>query len=311
MVMGWPGADLRGYFGTFARAVLADDRLRASRFLAALISSNVVCKDYHFLSPSTVGNRMNYSEMVSKGVLEKVLPGAILNFRLIQSHGEYDFDMRCPDGTAAAVEVTAAVDEILMNTVGAIRGKRAGGSVLKAVACKKSWVVFPAKGASIPSIRTEIDRALAELEREGIEGFSWVSRGSPSVREICSRLQITGGGVLSSEGEPTIRIAFPIGGGAVGPSLAIRVGEIEAWKDDNRRKLGAAITPERHLVVYVDPSNGLPWTALTSFTPPSCLPNLPAEITTLWLIGQIEGRGECVVWHANTRSAWSSKKVAF
>jgi hypothetical protein len=251
---------------------------------------------------------MNYSEAVSKRVLESILPGATLNYRLSQSHGEYDFDLHYSDGAIAAVEVTAAMDETLMRTVGAIRGKRAGGSAIRAVACKKSWVIFAAKGGSISRIRKDADAYLADLEREGIDKFFCVS-SSESVRKVCCHLQITGGGVISSEGNPTIHIGGPMGGGAVGPRLAIEAGERETSKPDNRRKLGAAQAAARYLVVYIDGSSGLAWTALTSFVPPAILPKLPAEITNLWLIGPGENKNEFVVWRAGTKETWQSMRV--
>jgi hypothetical protein len=251
---------------------------------------------------------MNYSEKISKRVLEAILPGAILNYRPTQSHGEYDFDLHYEDGSEAAVEVTAALDETLMKTVGAIHSKRAGGSTIRAKVCKRSWIIFPTKGASIRRIRTDADFSLAGLEQEGIDRFYCVSR-FPSVQKACCHLEIIGGGVVSSDCQPTICIAGPIGGGAVGPSLAIEAGEREAVKPDNCRKLGAAQTPERHLVVYIDGSNGLAWTALTSFAPPATLPKIPDEITNLWLIGQGDRRNEFVVWRAGTTETWQSIKV--
>jgi hypothetical protein len=251
---------------------------------------------------------MNYSEKISKRVLEAILPGAILRYRPTQSHGEYDFDLQYKDGSQAAVEVTAALDETLMKTVGAIHGKRAGGPTIRAKVCKRTWIIFPTKGASIRRIRADADFYLATLEQEGIDRFYCVSR-SLSVQKACCHLEITGGGVVSSDCEPTICIAGPIGGGAVGPSLAIEAGEREALKQDNRRKLGAARTTERHLVVYIDGSNGLAWTALTSFEPPAIPPKIPVEITNLWLIGQGDNRNEFVVWRSGATEAWQSIRV--
>jgi hypothetical protein len=250
---------------------------------------------------------MNYSESVSKRVLEAAFPGATMNYRPDQSHGEYDFDLRYSNGTTAAVEVTAAMDETLMKTVGAIHGKRAGGPVIQALVCQKSWLIFPVNGATIPRIRADADIYLAALEREGIDSFSCVS-SSPSVQKACCHLQITGGAVISSDLNPTIRIAGLGGGGAIGPSLAIEAGERVALKQDNRRKLGAAQTIERHLVVYIDAAS-VPWMALTSFSPPAIQPSIPNEITNLWLIGQGDNGNEFVVWCAGATETWQSIKV--
>lgn len=251
---------------------------------------------------------MNYSEAVAKRVLEAILPGATLVYRSAQANREYDFDLRYSDGTVAAVEVTAAVDQTLTETIAAVRSKKKGGSIFKATACKKSWLIFPAKGASINTIRTAADGCLAHLENEGIDSFHCVST-SPSVRNICCQLQVTGGGVISSETEPTIQIAFPIGGGAVGVTTATKTGERESWKPDNRRKLGAATMAERHFVVYLDAGNGLPWTALTSFAPPPVLTNTPDEITHLWLIGHADGANEFIIWRAGTNEPWRGIKI--
>ena len=251
---------------------------------------------------------MDYSEAISKRVLEAIFPGATMDYRSTQSHGEYDFDLRYNNGTTAAVEVTAAMDETLMKTVGAIHGKRAGGPVIQPLTCQKHWLIFPINGASIPRIRADADIYLAALEREGIDSFFCVS-SSPSVQKACCHLQITGGEVVSSDPNPTIHIAGPGGGGAVGPSDATEAGEFEAWKQDNRRKLGATKMAERHLVVHIDESKGLPWIALTSFTPPAILPKIPEEITNLWLIGQGENKNEVVVWRGGMKEIWQSARV--
>lgn len=250
---------------------------------------------------------MNHSEAISKRVLEAVFPGATMDYRPNQPHGEYDFDLRYSNATIAAVEATAAMDETLMKTVAAIHGKKTGGPVTEASACKKSWLIFPINGASIRKIRADADIYLAELEREGIDSFSCVC-SSPSVQKACCHLQITGGAVIPSDLNPAIRIAGPGGGGAVGPNLAIEAGERAALKRDNRRKLGAAQTTERHLVVYIDAAS-LPWMALTSFSPPAILPKIPQEITNVWLIGQGENKNEFVVWCAGTKETWQSVTV--
>jgi hypothetical protein len=252
---------------------------------------------------------MDYSETISKRVLETILTGATLKYRLTQSHGEYDFELNYRDGSEAAVEVTAVVDEVLAQTIGAIRSKRKGGPLIRAAICKKSWMIFPANGASINNIRANADQQLAKLEQEGVDRFFCVRRDFPSIQEVCCQLQITGGGVVHSGKQASIRIASPIGGGAVGASLAIEAGEREAWKDNNRRKLGAAKTSERHLVVYIGGRNGLSWTALTCFMPPPALPRIPAEITNLWLIGPSENESEFVAWCASASETWSSTRV--
>ena len=251
---------------------------------------------------------MDHAETVAKHVLEGVLPGK-MEYQPKQSHGEYDFVLRYRSGATAAVEVTASVDRSQAETIAAIHSKKKL-PVIHATKCESSWVIFPAPGANIEKIRRAADDYLSRLEQAGIENFFWVrDYERPGVKDIWRDLRITSGKVISTEGPPTIYIAFPIGGGAVGPNVAIRACEKEAWKPDNRRKLGASQSAEHHLVVYIDAMNGLPWIALTDFEPPSTVPNLPAEVTHLWLIGHGREENEFIVWYAPADESWSNLRV--
>lgn len=252
---------------------------------------------------------MDHAETVAKRVLERILPGT-MEYQVVQSHGEIDFELRYHNRrTTAAVEVTASVDQTQAQTMAAIRDEKKGGSSIPATKCEKSWVIFPAKNARIDKIRASADGYLSRLG--GIEKFFWVRDGHrQGVHEICHDLSVISGWVIPTHESPTIRIACPIGGGAVGPSLAIEAGEREAWKPDNRKKLGAAKTGEHHLVVHIDALNGLPWVALTDFEPPPVLPNLPEEVSDLWLVGQKQEANEFVVWNASTTKHWSSLRLS-
>jgi hypothetical protein len=251
---------------------------------------------------------MDHPETIAKRVLEVILPGT-MEYQPEQSHGECDFDLRYHSGTIAAVEVTSSVDQIQAQTIAAISSEKKGGPVIPATKCKEGWVIFPTKDAKIDKIRGAVDEYLSRLERAGIEKFSWVRSGPQCVEDISYDLKIMSGSVFPTGVSPKICIASPGGGGAVGPSIAIEAGEKEAWKQDNREKLGAAKTDESHLVVYIDIINGLPWVALTDFEPPSNLPNLPEEITHIWLLSHREEANGFVVWHANIKEPWRSRRI--
>ena len=145
-------------------------------------------------------------------------------------------------------------------------------------------------------------------KRTGIEK-SLVHPVPECVEKLCYDLQIRSGAIVGKGGSPQIFINHPVRGGAVDPSVAIESGEREAWKDDNRKKLGAAKTDERHLVVYVD--SGLPWIALIDFEPPSAAPKIPQEISHIWLIGHSgeASKNEFVVWRAGRGQPWHSQRV--
>jgi hypothetical protein len=271
---------------------------------------------------------MRPSEAAAKLVLEAFLPGAKMVFRSEQSHGEWDFDLHYASGTVAPVEVTASVDQDQAHMSARIHDKRKGGSHLAVAKCKKSWMIFPMKSADINKIRTA-DTYLSALEQADIESFrlldaatsrmvkaagieKYVGLSVPECYEkLCYDLQLMNGRVVDAGDSPKIFINHPIGGGAVGPSVAIKAGEREAWKDDNRKKLGAAKTDERHLVVYVDVMNGLPWVALTDLEPPLALPKIPGEITHIWLISHSgeANENQFVVWRATAKEPWHSHRL--
>jgi hypothetical protein len=247
---------------------------------------------------------MNHAEGAAKRALEGVLPCTMV-YQPEQSHGECDFELRYHGGATVAVEVTSSVDQAQAETMAAIRGKKNGSSRVPATECKKSWVIFPAKNARINKIRQLADEYLSRVEQAGMDKFFCVRDWQHQcVHSICNDLGVTSGQVTLTGASPTIRIASPIGGGAVGGSDAIEAGKKEAWKQDNRKKLAATRVAEHDFVVYIDVTNGLPWVALTDFEPPSVLPNLPREITHMWLVG--EKVNAFVVWHASTKEPWSS-----
>jgi len=247
---------------------------------------------------------MNHAEAVAKIILEAALPGAVMEFRSDQSNMEYGFHLRYPDGKVAAVEATSSMNQARTQTNARIFDKKKGGSHINAVLCKKSWLIFPLCN-EIQKIREKADEYLARLEAEGIEKFDILRQhNSPEcVRSICVDLGLHFGAVFSSTGaQPEIRISGVGGGGAVGATTATEAGERET--DANKKKLGKAKTDDRHLVVYIDPSNGLPWTALTSFEPPSAFPNLPDEITHIWLVTEYEKADQFIVWYGSKREIW-------
>jgi len=250
-------------------------------------------------------HRMNHAETVAKRVLEGVLPGT-MEYQPEQSHGEYDFELRYHDRAATdAVEVTESVDRTMVQTAAAICGGRKV-PVIWASKCKKSWVICPTRNARIGKIRKSADEYLSKVEQAGIEKFSWLRNEHQCVEDICRDLGIVSGSVIPTETSPNIRIQLPIGGGALGAITAVEAGEKEAWKQDNREKLGAANTAERHLVVYIDVANGLPYVALTDFDPPLAVPKLPPEITRLWLLAHGEEADEFVVWYGSAKEPWRS-----
>jgi hypothetical protein len=252
---------------------------------------------------------MDRAEQVTKVVLEAIFPGSNLKFHENQSKGEYDFDLHYPNGLISAVETTSSIDQVLTYTNAQIRDECRGGQTVPATLCKKSWIVFPTSGAPVKRIRKKIDQRLANLEIEGFEHFDCLDQ-IPLVRDLCVELQLVRGAVISSApGPQTIDVAYAGGVDAVGSTTATKAAEKEAWKQDNRKKLDVAKTNERHLFVYVNGIDALrmnsgPWVALVHFEPPSESPNLPKEITHIWLATEDLRAGHFIVWQGTANQKW-------
>jgi len=225
-----------------------------------------------------------------------------------QSNGEHDFDLRYPDGHVSAVEVTSSVNRTLEETHYAINDKKKGGPEIKTRLCKNSWHIFPSPDANIKRLRKEGDKYLAAVESAGIEDFWGPTDCRPSVEAIYGDLGVTKGLVNRGSSPGYIVMALPGGGGAFGRSSVVEAAEQEAFKLDNRKKLGAAGGGERHLAIYAYVLSRS-WVALVDFAPEPDIPHLPPEITDIWVLSEAYGEHEYVVWRASASLPWKKLKL--
>ena len=247
---------------------------------------------------------MDHAETTTQHLLEALVAGSRMVYRIYQSQGEHDFDLHYADGRVSAVEVTSSVDEAGERINAAILNKRKGGASIKTKLCKKDWFIHPVSGANINKIRREADEYLSTIEASGVEKFFFLNDDDPSVERIYAELGIASGSVFPHFKDPgQIWIALPITGGAVNADTVIEAAKREALKVDNRRKLQTSGAVERHLVVYVYITSH-PWCALMDFEPPATLPQLPTEITDIWVFSETRSEKEYVVWRAGTSLPW-------
>jgi hypothetical protein len=251
---------------------------------------------------------MNSTESVAQGIVEVAIRGCQMVYRSDQSQSVADFDLIYSGGRRAAIEVTAAVEPSVLETHGAILSRRRGGPRVKAELCKKTWRVHPSPNANINKIRGNLDAYLAEIESMGIEHFFSANdrHSCQAVEQICAELQIASGDVLEGQAAGFIGIGLPITAGPIARSVVVDAVEAEAWKADNRNKLASSDLEERHLFVFVDVLNDRVWAAFAGFPPPPESPDLPPEITHVWVAGPaVSGKG-FVVWRATSGSGWDS-----
>jgi hypothetical protein len=201
----------------------------------------------------------------------------------------------------SAVEVTVSLDEAVKHTQMRIRK----GGLLKTELCRNTWWIQTVPGADIRRIRREADPYLAELEAHKVERFfAPIDWRASCVGRIFRDLRVSSGSVISRKG-PGIFVDLGPRGGRVDVRVPIEAALREARKPDNPRKLGATNADKRHLVVYVDPSsNYLAWKSLLDCVPPPGAPQLPVEITDIWIFSETRSPHEYVVWHGGAFSPW-------
>ncbi len=247
---------------------------------------------------------IRYEEAFAKRVFESVFPGSVMRYQPSQSNGEYDFDLTCADGRTGVVEVTSALDSRVLEAWRHILDMRKGGPFIKAIQCHRSWTIAFSADANITAIRKCADGYLAAIEAGGITRFKADVDSDERVRKIREELGITLGQVAPDWIKPRrIFMSLPGPSERLHACSAIHAAEAEVLKPDNRRKLGAHMTGERHLAVYA-PITGVPSFALWMFEPPPTEALLPPEISDLWVFGDRPGVREHIVWHSRTGVPW-------
>jgi hypothetical protein len=249
---------------------------------------------------------MNFSERVAKAVVESALPGSKMEFRRVQSKGEWDFDLWLPDGGQAALEVTASVDQGHREFLSVLANESKGGQFVWRSLCQKDWFVDPEEGARIDLIRANVDRYLRPIEELGLSQF-FAATGAgeyDEVRRIWQDLRIASGQVIRWNPTGRIGIAAPTRGGWIEDDYIREAVQDEANRRDNQTKLAASRRSQRHLFVYVDPTNHRAWGPMVRGRMPTVEPTLPAAITHAWAVSSTGMRDRFRVMRFELKGGW-------
>jgi hypothetical protein len=250
---------------------------------------------------------MNKIERIAVAIVEDVIPGSTMNYRSEQSAGQYDFDLRYADGVVIPLEVTMSTVQAVEAAGAALSSPRQGGAFVPVQRCRFDWWIQPLPTARIAQARKKVDTYLAGVEQEGFTCFfsPLDAVKSPAVRRIYNDLAIEGGSVVrwAPPGRIGINIPSADGGLVTGESVRTAVEE-EAFKCDNRRKLGEASAAERHLFVFISYRNFLPWVAMVDGMLPKRQPRPPPEVTHAWAVASGRTAGEYVVWRVSQVEGW-------
>jgi hypothetical protein len=248
---------------------------------------------------------MKFSERLAKVIVERVILGASMHFRISQGSGERDFDLELPDGSIVPLEVTTASDECVNKQIAATVAPGKGGSFVPRQLSQSDWWIHPQLGANINQIRKNVDAYLADIEVVGLMKFAASTDClCHAVYRIWQDLGIEAGATVTWDPPGRIGLAFPWQWTYVSSEHVQRAVEAEAKKPDTRRKL-IHDAAQRHLFVYVDPRRVSASTALVDEPPPSQGPSLPDEVTHVWAVAAGRLQGQFMVW-LGTREGWCS-----
>lgn len=239
---------------------------------------------------------MKPAELFASRVFLAIEPENPLRYIDDQSTSVQGFWIAAADGNVGALEVTSFHDVEMTRAHRAIQSERHGGAVAESRLVTKGWLVHPSASADIRAVRSRVDSYLARIESEGRDHFvSDVDLpNSPAVAAIYSDLRVESGRVVKWKTARQIRMALSGKGTLVSSANVLAMIRTVSHLSDNRSKLNASACLRRVLFIEVDENAADQWAPFASELPPSDAPELPSEITEVWVASSIGA--DSIIW---------------
>lgn len=251
---------------------------------------------------------MRPSEKKVKNILEKLLPQSkVIPFDDGSKENVHDFDLKKEGEFSpyAAVEVTSTVNPDIKKIEAIFKRKNtiAGRNL------KNFWHLYITENfvtsGKIGRKWSKFEEYLLPIEAANIKNFfaPTLASENPFVLNIWQDLKVEFGSSQKTT-KPRILLSYAGGGGLITSQLIRESVEREAFKDDNRNKLKKAKRNEKHLFIIVDAGTDYcTWVAMRDGKPPAALPELPAEINTVWVATWLPG-DKYRVWRVSPPGKW-------
>ena len=237
---------------------------------------------------------MNHDEKLARRVVSAAYPEWDLTFNKDQSTSVADFSISRSDEEIGALEVTRFTDSAGEEIRSILRKKW----FVERTLCESDWLIHLDDNARVNKVNEHVDRYLRQIEEAGLDGFFGPMHAKHEpVRRIWNDLRVEAGEKAQWK-QSGIGIVAPTSGGCADSESVWGEVRSEIYKSDNRNKLGRSNGLNRHLFVVVDGLQGPAYSSVRFCEPPREPPDLPPEITHLWLAAE-EG-ALAYVWLADS-----------
>ena len=247
--------------------------------------------------------KMDYIEELAQRIVEAAMPDLSLQFNVDQSSSVADFLVKENGEVTGVLEVTRSTVQDGEELREAIRKK---GPFVKRKYCDSDWNIQLCESARVNKVRSRIDEYLRRIELAGMDRFFYpVDAHIEPVRRIWNDLCVEFG-TKTKWKCPSIGISTPSSGGYAESESVWKAVKPELYKADNLKKLSQSHWPQRHLFIYIDGLQGPAYVSIRHCEPPSEAPDLPPEISHLWLVAE---EGSLVyVWLASA-NGWQNLPI--
>ena len=237
---------------------------------------------------------MDYVECLAQRIVEAAMPDVELRFNVNQSSSVADFSITRSGEEIGVLEVTRSTVQAgeesrrLINQNPFIERKHS----------KWDWHIHLGNNAKIKTVRKHADQYLREIELSGMDDFFFpIHAQIEPVRKIWKDLCVEAG-TKTKWKHPGIGMSGPSSGGCANSETVWEDVQPVVRKKDNLQKLGQSVGSHRHLFILIDGLQGPAYVSIRRCEPPQNVPDLPPQITHLWLAAE---EGELVyVWFADS-----------
>lgn len=222
------------------------------------------------------------------------MPDLQLKFILDQSRSVADFSIEKGGIQCGLLEVTRFTDQIHEQ----LRKEIRKCWLIERKHCESDWIIHLSRRARVKKVREHADKYLRKIEEADMDCFLFpLHARHAAVRKIWDDLRIEAGKVKKWK-RPGIGMTDIGSGGTARSETVWESVKQEAWKDDNRSKLNRSCYTHRHLFVVIKGFQSPAYVSIRNCEPANDVPELPAEITHLWVAAE-EG---CLVyvWRADS-----------